>query len=188
MSTSENLLYYSCCFTGYRPQKYPFPLRRGNAEFHLLEDALTDAVFSLCEENCNTFYTGMAMGFDLIAAETVLFLRKARPDLAIKLIAVLPFANQGDTFSPEWKARFDAVLRECDGKVLIEKDYSRGCYAQRNRYMVDHSDYIITWYDGQKGGTQNTLRYAEKTGRGIINLNQKYDPSLLQIPLNLSES
>ena len=186
MELREETGCYSCCFTGYRPQKYPFPLRRGNAAFDALENALTDALFDLYETHCRTFYTGMAMGFDLIAAEAVLFLKKAKQDPDIKLIAVLPFADQGKTFSDEWKARFDAVLRECDGEVLIEREYSKGCYAERNRYMVDHSDFVVTWYDGQKGGTRNTLLYAQKLGRGIVNLNAAYRRGDLQIPMDLS--
>lgn len=186
MKTWEERQNYSCCFTGYRPQKYPFPLVRGNADFDALENALTETVFSLCEEHCDTFYTGMAMGFDLIAAEAVLFWKRAKPEAHIKLIAVLPFSAQADTFSPAWKERFDAVLRECDGEVWIEREYRQGCYARRNRYMVDHSDFVVTWYDGQKGGTQNTLLYAKKLDRSVINLNTAYGEEGDQLPLKLS--
>lgn len=185
MGFSEETKSYSCCFTGYRPQKYPFPLCRGNAAFDTLENALTDTLFDLYETHCRTFYTGMAMGFDLIAAEAVLFLKKAKRDPDIKLIAVLPFADQWKTFDEDWKARFDTVLEECDGKVLIEREYCKGCYAERNRYMVDHSDFIVTWYDGQKGGTRNTILYAEKCGRGVINLNREYGGEDARLPLEL---
>ena len=36
--------------------------------------------------------------------------------------------------------------------------------------MVDNSDYVITWFDGQSGGTKNTIRYAKKIGRQIFNI------------------
>ena len=36
--------------------------------------------------------------------------------------------------------------------------------------MVDNSDFVITWFDGQSGGTASTLSYAQKCGKRIINL------------------
>ena len=40
--------------------------------------------------------------------------------------------------------------------------------------MVDNSDYVVTWYDGKQGGTRNTLNYAQKKKRYIVNLNVEY--------------
>ena len=40
----------------------------------------------------------------------------------------------------------------------------------RNRYMVDHAELIIACYDGQSGGTLNTLRYALEKGVRILHL------------------
>ena len=62
----------SCCFTGYRPEKFPFNLERENADYTDFENSLIETVFSLTDEDCFTFYSGMAMGFDIIAAEAVL--------------------------------------------------------------------------------------------------------------------
>ena len=39
---------------------------------------------------------------------------------------------------------------------------------KRNRYMVDNSDIVIAVWDGTPGGTENTVRYAEKLGRKIL--------------------
>lgn len=159
----------SLCFTGYRPQKFPFPLERSSAEYISLENKLTDAVFSSPAENGLVFYTGMAMGFDIIAAETVLLYRRAS-NADIKLIGVIPFEEQAANFQPDWKERYIKVAAEADELIILEDKYSPGCYQRRNEYMVDRSDAVITWFDGARGGTLNTLRYAKRKNRRIINL------------------
>lgn len=163
--------YASCCFTGYRPDKFPFPLIRGNKDYDDFENRLFEQVLELANEGCRTFYCGMAMGFDLIAAEAVLLVKKAFPE-NLKLISVLPFEGQDYTFSPEWKERFKKVLSRADDVICLSDKYYTGCYQKRNIYMVDNSDYVITWFDGKKGGTENTIRYALKKGRQVFNIHE----------------
>lgn len=160
----------SCCFTGYRPEKFPFELGSKTKENTEFENRLTAAVFSLPKEGCTTFYSGVAMGFDLIAAETVLMLKKSRIKTAVRLICAVPFIEQAKSFPYEWKERYEAVLAEADETVLISDKYYRGCYSRRNKFMVDSSDFVITWFDGRSGGTKNTVEYAQKSGKSVINL------------------
>lgn len=161
--------YGKCCFTGYRPQKFPFKLIKDDLDFVAFENALYEQILSLAEENCQAFYCGMAMGFDIISAEAVLAVKNAFPK-PLKLVCVLPFEAQGDSFSGEWKERFYAILEKADEIEILNKDYHSGCYQQRNTYMVDNSDYVITWYDGKSGGTRNTINYALKKGRQVFNI------------------
>lgn len=41
---------------------------------------------------------------------------------------------------------------------------------QRNRYMVDHSSMLVACYNGQPGGTWNTIKYAMDFDREIIQI------------------
>lgn len=159
----------SCCFTGYRPQKFPFPIDRANAEYLKFENKLTDAVFSVPSRHGVTFYTGMAMGFDLIAAETVLLYRRAKGE-NIRLIGVIPFKGQSSSYPSEWRSRYNSVAAQTDELIFLEDVYSNGCYQRRNEYMVDRSDMVITWFDGAPGGTLNTIRYAKRRNKRIVNL------------------
>ncbi|MDD6478506.1 MAG: SLOG family protein [Oscillospiraceae bacterium] len=163
----------SCCFTGYRPQKFPFALERSSKDYIRFENKLVDAIFSLPKENCYRFYTGGAMGFDIIAAEIVLMLRDApRVNTAIELYCVVPFIKQADNFDEEWRQRYENVLNKADKVILISDNYYPGCYQKRNEFMVDNSDFVVTWYDGAAGGTRNTLNYATKKQKRIINLSE----------------
>lgn len=159
----------ACCFTGYRPSKFSFPLNKGNREYIEFENALTETLLSLFEDECYTFISGVAMGFDIIAAEAVLELRRCVSH-PIKLICAVPFKTQSDTFTDGWKARYNAVLEAADEIVYTSENYHRGCYGTRNRYMVDNSDYVLTWFDGAEGGTRNTIIYAIKNEKRVVNL------------------
>lgn len=47
----------------------------------------------------------------------------------------------------------DLVKFICNG-------YSHSAYQIRNEWMVDHSKRLIAVYNGEAGGTRNTLMYA----------------------------
>ncbi len=174
---------YKCCFTGYRPSKLPFKIDKNDADYLKFENELIEAILTLAKENCQTFYCGMAMGFDIIAAETVLLIKKITK-LPLKLVCVLPFDNQEETFSPFWKDKFRALLDNCDEKIVLSDHYFPGCYQKRNIFMVDNCDYVLTWFDGRSGGTKNTINYAKKKGRYIFNINrQPYENQQLEIEL-----
>ncbi len=166
------MAYKACCFTGYRPHKFSFEFSRENPEFLKMENKLFDAVFSLPNEGCYTFYCGMAMGFDLLAGEAVVMLKKLYQKARVELVAVIPFEGQSDSWDDEWKARYNAVLRQADRLVYVSRNYTRGCYHKRNCYMVDNSDIVITWFDGQSGGTAYTLNYAARQDKKIVNLSE----------------
>ncbi len=161
---------FKCCFTGYRPAKFPFKLNYSDPCYVEFENDLMREILNLVDDGCDTFYTGMAMGFDIIAAEVVSLLKRGREDLNIKLVCVLPYENQGDAFGDFWKDKYFNVLSQADEKIIISENYHKGCYQIRNKYMVDNCDTVLTWYDGKAGGTRNTLNYALENNRKVINI------------------
>ncbi|MNP85294.1 hypothetical protein D3C76_1849670 [compost metagenome] len=44
---------------------------------------------------------------------------------------------------------------------------------KRNEWMVDNSKFIISVWDGTKGGTGNCVKYAENKNKHISNINPK---------------
>ncbi len=169
-----------CCFTGYRPDKFDFEFSHQNPEYRNLENKLVDTVFNAANEGFSEFYCGMAYGFDILAGEIVLLLKKANP--LVKLIAVVPFEKQSHSWSDEWKNRYEALLSKADRIVLISKEYSKECYHKRNRYMVDNSAAVITFFDGKSGGTAATLRYAKQKGKAITNIAEINDEQIYFSP------
>lgn len=176
--------FYSCCFTGYRPEKFPFSLTDKNTDYIKFENNLLEEILKLAEEGCRTFYCGMAMGFDLVAAEAVLTVKNAFKE-PLKLICIMPFKGQDYGFTPYWQEKFNTVLNSADKVICLSDKYFKGCYQKRNIYMVDNSDYVITWFDGQKGGTDNTIKYALKIGRQVFNIFENPQNLGIQTELNI---
>jgi len=136
----------------------------------ILHDTLKKAICEAIDAGCTAFYSGMAIGFDIIAAEMVLQERNSRPDGKITLMAIVPFAGQEEKWSGKWRKRHDDVLRTADKIVVLNQRYLRGCYHERNRYLVDNSARLICFFSGKTGGTAHTFNYAEKEGLKIVNL------------------
>ena len=160
----------ACCFTGYRPEKFPFEFNPECREYVSFENDLISAITSALADGYDTFYCGGAMGFDILAAELLNIFRRNN---SFRLVLALPFCSQSKAFPSEWKERYAAVLSSADEIVYVSQEYHRGCYLERNRFMVDNSDRVITFYDGKKGGTRNTVLYARKKEIEIVNLAEK---------------
>lgn len=123
----------SVAFTGHRTY-------RGAAA-----DALRRTVGELYARGFRTFLSGMAVGFDLAAAEAVLELRERVP--GVRLVAAVPFRGQEMRFSPADRERFRRVLAEADSVEVLAPAYHRGCYAVRNDFLVDNARVLVAWYD-----------------------------------------
>ena len=159
-----------CCFTGHRPEKCGFRYEKTAAEYVMLADELERQLLSALERGFDTFYSGGAKGFDILAAETLIRLREKRP---LRIVIVVPYRAQAAGFSPRWRARYNRVLAAADEIVYLSDDYYRGCFEDRNRYMVDRSELVLAHYDGSAGGTRNTINYAKRNGVEVINLGER---------------
>ena len=146
---------HRCCFTGHRPGKLKMPEKQ---LVKLLEAEIIRAI----DSGHTTFITGMAKGVDLIAAEIVLRLRKHDPRL--KLICALPHPGFGQHWGGGWTGRFQRVLAEADLERTICPAFSYGSYQARNEWMVRHSNMVIAAFNGEPGGTKNTLDFAKRSG------------------------
>lgn len=122
----------------------------------------------LYAEGFRTFLCGMAVGFDLAAAEAVVALRTECAD--VHLVAVIPFAEQAARFSVGARRRYEQVVAAADERILLSSTYHAGCYRVRNDYLVDHASVLVAWYNGTGGGSQQTFLHALHRGLRIENL------------------
>lgn len=159
-----------CCFSGYRPEKFPFHFDNDKEEYELLRSQLAQAIISAVGDGYDTFLCGMAKGFDLMAGEVVLELVQACPDMAgVKLVAVLPFVGHGFA-AGRWQSVHRLVSEQASEVITLEGGYRSKAYLERNRYMVDRSNRVICYHTGLPGGTAHTLRLACEKGIEIVNL------------------
>ena len=140
--------YSSCAFTGHRDLQADFS-----------EKTLKKEIKRLIELGVTTFYTGMAVGFDLIAAELVLSFKKK---YGLKLVCCIPFYGQESRFSDRDKKRYSNILKKADEQIVFYQHYTKDCMFKRNRYMVDNADVLITYCKRDTGGTAYTVRYFKQ--------------------------
>ena len=111
-----------------------------------------------------------ALGFDMLAEETVLQLKEDYPH--IRLVLVLPCPPEQQTL--KWRAdqrqRYYEILERADKVRILSPQYTNDCMLARNRHLVDGSAYLICYLREQRGGTAYTVRYAREQGLEIIQL------------------
>ncbi len=148
-SLFENEQEKICAFTGHRSLGRDFSVER-----------LKTVVRKALDEGYFTFLNGMAVGFDMLAAEILLSMREEYPQ--IKLIACIPCPMQDKYFSPEDKARYASLLAKCDEQILLADHYYHGCMQARDFYMAKQATCMIAYCTKTTGGTAYTLRCFQK--------------------------
>lgn len=81
-----------CCFTGHRPSKFSFKYNEMHPDAIRIKVLLKEEIEKAIKDGYDYFISGMALGVDMWAAETVIELEKTYPN--IKLEAAVPCANQ----------------------------------------------------------------------------------------------
>lgn len=150
----------SVAFTGHRTIR---------TNKYALSVSLNEEVRFCYENGIRFFYIGCAVGFDMMAAHTILEQRKQYPDMV--LVAVVPYVGQDVYFNKEDKQRYADILRQADKVVVLSEYYYAQCYVHRNDYMISHACRLIAYWDGKSaGGTSYTFNKAQKKKLVIHNL------------------
>ena len=124
--------------------------------------ALERKIRATMDDGFVTFISGMARGVDIWAAEIVLQLKDE--GFALHLICASPYKGFEARWPPEWQRRYSSVLAAADLVKYICPRYSRSCFQIRNKWMVDLSARVIAVFNGEAGGTKNTIDYAARVG------------------------
>lgn len=151
---SDNLIANSCAFTGHREIGFGFDI-----------GLLMNTVEKFINEGIVRFYCGMAMGFDLIAADVVLEMKKLYPD--VQLIACVPCPNQERYYPENEKNKYKRILAQCDKVEVLSDGYYNGCMFVRDRFMVDNSNRVLAYMNKPVGGTAYTVKYAKSKKKEV---------------------
>ena len=90
---------------------------------------------------------------------------------AVRLICASPYKGFESRWSRGWQQRYRQVMEQADLVRFICPGYSRDCFQRRNEWMVDRSARVIAAYNGEPGGTRNTVEYARRVGVFVSFLN-----------------
>lgn len=152
----------TCFFTGHR--------RLANDKIDIIKKKIAENIENLIVKyDVKNFIAGGALGFDTVAAETVIEVRKKYPH--IKLFLYLPCYGQSRKWTDEQKYRYRIVLAHADEILYItKKEYTEDCMRLRNLRMIKDSFFCIAFCIMSGSGTGLTLRNAEAVNLNIINI------------------
>lgn len=125
----------------------------GHSQCPDLRSELRDAVMRLAGDGVDMFYVGDNGRFDAQA-------RSVLSELGLRYGVVLAYlpkgtgADFGDTMFPE-------------GLELVHPRYA---IDQRNRWMLERSDYVVTYVHHSWGGAAKFAALAERQGKRMIRL------------------
>lgn len=156
----------TACFTGHRPQKLPWGYNEDDNRCIEMKYKLEKEIIGAIHKGYNNFITGMALGFDMICAETILKIQKDYP--FIKLIAALPCKNQYKYWNTSQILRYKKILSQCNYIRCLYENYNDKCMIDRNDFMINNSSLVIALYNGKVGGTSYTIKNAKLKNLDVI--------------------
>ena len=151
----------ACCFTGHR--QIP------SAEYDALKDRLFRTLEEQIQKGATHFRAGGAVGFDTLAALTVLLLKKRYPQIRLELILPCPTQTKG------WRESdvqlYEQILAQADSYRYVSSFYFTGVLQMRNRALVEGADICVAYLQSSHGGgTAFTASLALKKGLELINV------------------
>lgn len=149
------------CFSGHRILKDPKEEVEANLE----------AAIRQCIDNgSEVFMTGGALGFDTLAAWTVIRLKNEYPRIQLVLALPCPTEEQSIKWTIKQKNEYQQILNQADEVRILSKVYTDTCMLDRNDYMVDNSSTIVYYLRYNRGGTKHTVKYAQSKGIQMIGI------------------
>ncbi len=111
---------------------------------------------NLIVNGAETFYLGGYGAFDRLAASVLAEQKRRYPH--IELVLILPYLNRRKDISP------------CDSSLYppLESVPKKFAIVQRNRWMVEQSDVVVSYVLHSWGGAAMTLEYAKQKKKRII--------------------
>lgn len=147
--------------TGHRPEKL---LRQNPYSKEQFKHLIRFAKSQLLKVKPQKVLTGMALGWDQAVALACI-------NLNIPYVACVPCYNQDRKWSEAYQKLYAELLEKSESvKYVHEGGYTQKCMLDRNIYMVENSDKVLTLWNGdQMGGTAHCVRYATKMNKEIMN-------------------
>ena len=150
----------TCCFTGHRIMKItPELVQR-----------LREAIIYVIDKGVTKFYDGGAIGFDMLAAETVMELKTEYPNIKLNMLLPCPSKEQIKGWNKSQITRYNKIIKAADSVTVVSEHYTKDCMKRRNQKLVDLADCCICYCTNSRSGTGQTVHMAEEKGIPVINM------------------
>lgn len=134
--------------------------------FESIENDLQRVLIDLIKnKDVNLFYVGNQGSFDALVQRNLKFLKAIFPDINFYVVlAYIPKENSKTSINKFSDTIYPDGLEFTPLKYAIDK---------RNRWMLDKSEYVVTYVKTTFGGAYKFKNLAEKKGKIVINLAHK---------------
>ena len=149
---------FTVVFFGHRYIDNPFKVEE------LLEEQIGKLIN---EKEYVDFLVGRNGEFDKCVSSAVLRVRKNIRDDNSALVLVLPYVTAEYLNNEEY---FREYYTDVEISYSASMAHPKSAIQIRNREMVDRADLIICYIENKEGGAWETVEYAQKQGKAVINL------------------
>ena len=136
--------------------------------FSTIEDSLEELIIKLLREHEYVdFLVGRNGDFDQLVSSTIRRMKREFRDDNCSHILVLPYNTS------EFQNNEDSFAEYYDEIEICPESHAAHFKAAmhiRNRSMVDRSDLVICYVERDSGGAYQTMQYALKQEKKVINL------------------
>ena len=134
---------------------------------------LEEHIRKLIDENEYVeFLVGRSGDFDQCVSSSVLRIRKSHRDDNSALVLVLPYPTAEYLNNENY---FRDYYTDIEISCAASAAHPKSAIQIRNREMVDRADLIICYIEHETGGARQTVQYATKQGKTVINLAKHKD-------------
>lgn len=113
------------------------------------------------------FLVGRDGEFDQIVSSTVLRVKRNVFDANSTLTWVMPYETAEYRDNEESFHEYYDEVEICAESAM---GHFKGAIQKRNRHMVDRADLLICFVEKEEGGAYQTMQYALKSGKKVINI------------------
>lgn len=113
------------------------------------------------------FLVGRDGDFDQLAASTILRCKRTIRDDNSSLIWVMPYLTAEYRNHEESFRNYYDEIEICES---AEISHYKAAFQVRNKSMVDRSDFIVFCVEHPSGGAYQTMKYASKQHKPLVNL------------------
>ena len=136
-----------------------------------VENLLEEQTRKLLDENEYVeFLVGRNGDFDQCVSSSVLRVRKNYRDDNSTLVLVLPYPTAEYLNNEE---NYRAYYTDVEISHAASIAHPKSAIQIRNREMVDRADLIVCYIEREQGGAWQSVQYAIKQGKTVINLAEK---------------
>ena len=137
-----------------------------------VEELLEEQIRKLInEKEYVDFVVGRNGEFDLCVSSTVFRVRKNYREDNSALVLMLPYPTAEYMNNEEY---FHDYYTDVEISYSASIAHPKSAIQIRNREMVDRADLVICYIEHTEGGAWQTVQYATRQGKTVINLAEKH--------------